>query len=35
MKKSYPGCESLITSGTLRKVRDIYPELKVPQKKKR
>jgi RNase P/RNase MRP subunit POP5 len=35
MKESYPGCESLITSGTLRKVREIYPELKVPQKKKR
>ncbi len=35
MKASYPECESLITSGTLRKIREIYPELKVPQKKKR
>ena len=35
MKEMYPGTESLITSGTLRKVRDVYPELKVPQKKKR
>ena len=31
----YPGSESLITSGTLRKIREEYPELKVPQKKKR
>jgi len=35
MAESFPGSESLITSGTLRKVREIYPELKVPQKKKR
>ena len=35
MKTSFPGSESLITSGTLRKIREEYPELKVPQKKKR
>ncbi len=35
MKECYPGSESLITSGTLRKIREEYPELKVPQKKKR
>ncbi len=35
MHRAFPGTESLITSGTLRKVREIYPELKVPQKKKR
>jgi len=35
MKAAYPGCESLITSGTLRKIREEYPELKVSQKKKR
>ncbi len=35
MKERYPDTESLITSGTLRTVRDAYPELKVPQKKKR
>jgi len=35
MAEQYPGSESLITSGTLRTVRDAYPELKVPQKKKR
>jgi len=29
------GSESLITSGTLRKVRKVYPELRVAQKKKR
>ena len=35
MKAYFPGSESLITSGTLRKIREVYPELKVPQKKKR
>ena len=35
MSEAYPNTETLITSGTLRKVREIYPELKVPQKKKR
>ena len=35
MSGAFPGSESLITSGTLRKVRETYPELKVPQKKKR
>ena len=35
MSRAFPGSESLITSGTLRKIREIYPELKVPQKKKR
>jgi len=35
MKASYPSCESLSTSGTLRTLRDKYPELKVPRKKKR
>ena len=35
MRACYPGSESLITSGTLRKIREEYPELKVPQKKKR
>lgn len=35
MKERFPGSESLITSGTLRKVREVYPELKVAQKKKR
>ena len=35
MKATFEGSESLITSGTLRKVREVYPELKVPQKKKR
>ena len=34
MKESFPECESLITSGTLRKVREVYPELKVPRKRK-
>ena len=34
MKGCFPGCESLITSGTLRKVRETYPELKVPRKRK-
>ena len=34
MASSFPGSESLITSGTLRKVRDVYPELKVPRKRK-
>lgn len=33
MQKAYPDCESLICSGTLRKIREIYPELKVPNKK--
>ncbi len=32
---SYPGSESLLTSGTLRKLREAYPELKVPRKRKR
>ncbi len=35
MSEAYPDSESLITSGTLRKIREIYPELKIPQKKKR
>jgi RNase P/RNase MRP subunit POP5 len=35
MKERYPGSESLITSGTLHKIRETYPELKVPQQKKR
>jgi len=35
MKERYPYSESLLTSGTLRTIRDAYPELKVPQKKKR
>ncbi len=35
MKQGFEGSESLITSGTLRKVREEYPELRVPQKKKR
>ena len=35
MQGAYPGCESLICSGTLRKIREVYPELKVPNKKKR
>jgi hypothetical protein len=35
MQEKFPGSQSPITSGTLRKVREIYPELKVPQKKKR
>jgi hypothetical protein len=35
MLERYPGSQSLIASGTLRKIREIYPELKVPQKKKR
>jgi RNase P/RNase MRP subunit POP5 len=34
MSEAFPGSESLITSGTLRKVREVYPELKVKQKKK-
>jgi len=34
MASSFPGSESLITSGTLRKIRDVYPELKVPRKRK-
>ena len=34
MKAAYPESESLITSGTLRKIREVYPELKVSQKKK-
>ncbi len=34
MYGAYPGCESLITSGTLRKIREVYPELKVPKRKK-
>ncbi len=35
MRSAFPDSESLIASGTLRKVREIYPELKVAQKKKR
>ncbi len=35
MTERFPGSESLIMSGTLRKIREIYPELRVPQKKKR
>ena len=35
MLEAYPDTETLITSGTLRKIREVYPELKVPQKKKR
>ena len=35
MKASWPDSVSLIASVTLRTVRDRYPELKVPQKKKR
>ena len=35
MRASWPESESLISSGTLRTVRDRYPELKVPQKRKR
>ncbi len=34
MRSRFPGSESLITSGTLRKIRDVYPELKVPRKRK-
>ena len=34
MKQGFAGSESLITSGTLRKIREEYPELKVPRKKK-
>ena len=35
MQATWPDSESLVTSGTLRTIRDRYPELKVPQKKKR
>lgn len=35
IRANFPGSESLITSGTLRKIREIYPELRVAQKKKR
>ena len=35
MRTAFPGSDSLIASGTLRKVREIYPELRVAQKKKR
>ena len=35
MHARWPGSESLITSGTLRTVRDRYPELKVRRKRKR
>ena len=34
MDSCFPGSVSLISSGTLRKVRDVYPELKVPRKRK-
>ncbi len=35
MKQNIPGTQSLLTSGTLRTIRDAYPELRVPQKRKR
>ena len=34
MSSCFPGSVSLISSGTLRKVREVYPELKVPRKRK-
>lgn len=35
MSLADPGCVSLKTSGTLKTLRDIYPELKVPSKRRR
>ncbi len=35
MSSAWKGSVSLTTSGTLRTVREKYPELKVPQKRKR
>ena len=35
MRAAWPDCESIITSGTLRTIRDAHPELKVPRKRKR
>lgn len=35
MKAAWPDCESVVTSGTLRTIRDAHPELKVPRKRKR
>ena len=34
MHARWPGSESLITSGTLRTIRDRYPELRVRRKRK-
>ena len=35
VKAAYPGSESLLTSGTIKTLRDRYPELKVPRRRKR
>lgn len=35
MSESFDGCRSVRTSGTLRGLRDRYPSLKVPQKRRR
>lgn len=35
MQATWPDSQSLVSSGTLRTVRDKYPELKVQQKRKR
>ena len=35
VKGAYPGSESLLTSGTIKTLRDRYPELKVPRRRKR
>ncbi|MGN0099000.1 MAG: hypothetical protein ACI38Y_06725 [Candidatus Methanomethylophilaceae archaeon] len=34
MRSEWPGSESLMTSGTLRTIRDRYPELRVRRKRK-
>ena len=34
MRSCFPGSESLLTSGTLKKLRDRYPELRVPSKRR-
>ena len=35
MSEGFDGCRSVRTSGTLRGLRDRYPSLKVPQKRRR
>ena len=35
VKDAYPGSESVLTSGTLKTLRDTYPELRVPRRRKR
>jgi RNase P/RNase MRP subunit POP5 len=35
VKDACPGSESLLTSGTLKTLREKYPELKVPRRRKR